>query len=147
MVRQYMVYNAVLRRHPVDMYEKFGGEGKGFSTTIFVLVSAVQKLSRSVALPDGLVLYRGLGGTLDLPDSFFQSDGKGRKGYAEWGFMSTTANKEVAVQYSGVKEGRPKAMVLVITVSAVDRGACIRDLSQVLPPPAAGPRFSPPHGP
>jgi hypothetical protein len=37
----------------------------------------------------------------------------------------------VAVQYSGVKEGRPKAMVLVITVSAVDRGACIRDLSQV----------------
>ena len=45
--------------------------------------------------------------------------------------MSTTADKSVAVQYSGVMEGRPKAMVLVITVSAVDRGACIRDFSQV----------------
>ena len=49
--------------------------------------------------------------------------------------MSTTADKAVALQYSGVREGRPKAMVLVITVSAVDRGACVRDLSQA-PPPA-----------
>ena len=49
--------------------------------------------------------------------------------------MSTTADKAVALQYSGVREGRPKAMVLVITVSAVDRGACVRDLSQAPPPP------------
>ena len=56
---------------------------------------------------------------------------QGCRGFAEWAFMSTTADKSVAVQYSGVMEGRPKAMVLVITVSAVDRGACIRDLSQV----------------
>ena len=56
---------------------------------------------------------------------------QGCRGFAEWAFMSTTADKSVAVQYSGVKEGRPKAMVLVITVSAVDRGACISDFSQV----------------
>jgi hypothetical protein len=44
--------------------------------------------------------------------------------------MSTTSSKNVALQYSGVKEGRPCAMVLVISVGAVDRGACIRDFSQ-----------------
>ena len=55
---------------------------------------------------------------------------QGSRGFAEWGFMSTTADKSAAIKYSGVLEGRPKAIVLVITVSAVDRGACIRDLSQ-----------------
>jgi hypothetical protein len=83
-------------------------------------------------LPDGLQLYRGLGGLTDLPASFFCRDKQGCRGYAEWAFMSTTADKAVAVHYSGVREGRPKAMVLVITVSAVDRGACVRDLSQVV---------------
>jgi hypothetical protein len=86
-------------------------------------------------LPDGLQLYRGLGGLTDLPSSFFCRDKQGCRGYAEWAFMSTTADKSVAVHYSGVREGRPKAMVLVITVSAVDRGACVRELSQVLPRP------------
>jgi hypothetical protein len=83
-------------------------------------------------LPDGLKLYRGLGGLTDLPSSFFCRDKQGCRGFAEWAFMSTTADKSVALHYSGVREGRPKAMVLVITVSAVDRGACIRELSQVL---------------
>jgi ankyrin repeat protein len=44
--------------------------------------------------------------------------------------MSTTADKRVAIQYSGVREGRPRATILVITCGAVDRGACIRDFSQ-----------------
>jgi hypothetical protein len=95
-----------------------------------VLVSAVQKLSRSVKIPDGTLLYRGLGGTLDLPDPFFRPDGLGCKGYAEWAFLSTTANKEIALQYSGVREGKPKAMVLVICSGAIDRGARLTAFSQ-----------------
>ena len=127
---QFQVYNAILRRWAEEVYSVYSEGGNPFATTIYVLVSAVQKLSRTAALPEGLVLYRGLGGALDLPDSFFRSDERGCKGYAEWGFMSTTSDKEVALRYSGVKEGRPCPTVLVMRVGAVDRGACIRELSQ-----------------
>ena len=34
------------------------------------------------------------------------------------------------MQYSGVREGRPRAMLLEVAVTSVDRGACIRDFSQ-----------------
>ena len=44
--------------------------------------------------------------------------------------MSTTSSKAVALQYSGVLEGRPAPLVLVLVSSAIDRGACIRDFSQ-----------------
>ena len=63
-----------------------------------VLLSAVLKLMRVVRIPAGLALYRGLGGRLDLPSSFKAADGDGLYGYAEWGFLSTTSSREVAVQ-------------------------------------------------
>ena len=153
------MYNSILRQWPKETYALYEGLDNKFSTTIFVLVSAVQKLSRSTALPDGLLLYRGLGGALDLPDAFFQSDALGCKGFAEWGFMSTTADKAVAQTFSGVRDGRPCPAVLVIRVGAVDRGACIRvrDLSQfpaevqapayTLPPPRKEPVVSFPETP
>ena len=37
------IYNALLRRFPLDKYDTFNGQGNTFSTTIFVLVSAIQK--------------------------------------------------------------------------------------------------------
>jgi hypothetical protein len=48
----------------------------------------------------------------------------------EYGFMSTSADKSVAVQYSGVKEGKPKAGILQIHPNSVDRGADISEFSQ-----------------
>jgi hypothetical protein len=66
-----------------------------YATTIAVLVSAVQKIARSMKLPEGLRLYRGLGGQTDLPKEFYTSDPQGRKGFVEWGFMSTTSDKQV----------------------------------------------------
>ena len=71
-----------------------------------------------------------LGGTLDLPDSFFQSDCKGRKGYAEWGFMSTTADRNIAVHYTGVAEGKAVPTLLKIQPAAVDHGG---DIGKQLP--------------
>jgi hypothetical protein len=68
---QFMPYNSVLRRYPEDLYLRFQQANNLFTTTIFVLVSAVTKLSRVNRLPMGLRLYRGLGGLMDLPDSFF----------------------------------------------------------------------------
>ena len=80
-------------------------------------------------LPEGLILYRGLGG-VRLPEHFHKADESGCRGFAEWGFMSTTASKEVAISYSGLDEHRPLPTVFEIRVGAVDRGACIREFSQ-----------------
>jgi WD40 repeat protein len=126
----FQIYNTILRRYPVDKFELFEKGDNQFSTTIFVLVSAVQKLSRFTRIPLGTLLYRGLGGKVDLPDIFFQIDDKGCSGYAEWGFLSTTSDRDVALGYSGVKERRPKAMVMVIETSSIDRGADISEFSQ-----------------
>ena len=127
---QYVIYNMVLRKHPTDMYDKFKRAENLFSTTIFVLASAVQKISRIMQLPKGLVLYRGLGGTSDLPESFFKRDENGCSGFVEWGFMSTTASKQVAISYSGLSKHKPLPIVLAIQVGAADRGACIKNFSQ-----------------
>ena len=126
----FVVYNGILRRFPKELYEVFAKKDNRFSTTIFVLVSAVQKLSRCMNIPAGMMLFRGLGGTLELPDSFTTADENGCKGYCEFGFMSTTADRKVAVQYSGVKDKKPQASIMEIRPNAVDRGADISDFSQ-----------------
>ncbi len=81
-------------------------------------------------LPAGLKLYRGLGGLTELPERFFQQDLHGCCGYMEFGFLSSTAEQAVAMDYSGVKDRRPYAMVLEIEIDSVNRGACIADFSQ-----------------
>jgi WD40 repeat protein len=124
----FQVYNAILRQYPEEDFKVFADNK--FSTTIFVLVSAVQKLCRCTRIPEGMLLYRGIGGRADLPDIFFQPDDRGRSGYAEWAFLSTTADRDVALQYSGIKDGLPKAMVMVIETSSIDRGADIGQFSQ-----------------
>lgn len=126
----YVIYNAILRQHPENIYEVFRKSGNTFTTTIFVLVSAIQKLSRCMNIPPGTLLYRGLGGTMELPDSFRDADSNGCVGYTEYGFMSTTADRSVAVHYSGVKEHKPKASIMEIHPNSVDRGADISEFSQ-----------------
>ena len=42
-----------------------------------MLTSAVVKIARAMRLPAGLELYRGLGGYVDLPESFFKADDNG----------------------------------------------------------------------
>jgi hypothetical protein len=129
---QFEVYNACLRQNVKDkmIFVPLQKADNLFPTTICLLSSAVVKISRAVKLSEGTKLYRGLGGLMELPDALFKEDSNGRRGYAEWGFMSTTSNKSVALDYSGVKEGLPLPMVLELRVSAVDRGGCIQDLSQ-----------------
>ena len=130
----FVLYNAVLRRFPADIYEVFKAAENLFSTTIFVLVSAINKLSRCANIPTGTLLYRGLGGTLEFPERFTRPDPSCKTpnalGFLEYGFMSTTADKSIAVQYSGVKEGKPKAGILQIRPNSVDRGADISEFSQ-----------------
>jgi len=126
----FVVYNGILRRFPQQLHDDFSRSANTFSTTIFVLVSAVQKLSRVMNIPPGTLLYRGLGGTLDLPACFNNADENGCTGFTEFGFMSTTADRAVAVQYSGVKDNKPRASIFEIHPNAIDRGADISDFSQ-----------------
>jgi len=77
-----------------ELFEAFKAHNNYFSTTIHVLVSATVKLSRTIKLQSGLKLYRGIG--KELPKTFDHEDEFGRKGYMEWGFMSTTSDESVA---------------------------------------------------
>ena len=124
------VYNTILRRHKKEDYEVFKNAHNLFPTTIFVLVSAIIKIARVISIPPGLDLYRGLGGEAELPESFWTADEFGCRGYMEWGFLSTTSHRETAIQYSGVMEGKPLPMAIKTNSASIDRGACIKDLSQ-----------------
>lgn len=120
----------MLRRFPEEAYKHQCDCGNLYTTTIYVLVSAVGNIARVTKLPAGLKLYRGLGGDLTFPPHFYKSDTKGRKGAVEWSFMSTTAAKNIALRYSGVKEGRPFPTILEIDSGTVDRGADLTSFSQ-----------------
>ncbi len=90
-----------------------------------------------------------MGGRFHLPSSFLRPDERGCIGFTEcvqvlpvsaafnfltqcsrWGFLSTTADLDIAIQYSGIESGRPLPAIMVITPSSVDRGACIEQFSQ-----------------
>ena len=68
-----------------------------------VLGSAVLKLTRTARLPAGALLYRGSSGGR-LPASFAAPDARGMRGFAEWGFLSTTGRRDIAVEAR--REGR-----------------------------------------
>ena len=110
------------------MYQPLEKSGNLFPTTIHVLQSAVVKVADKTKIPENLILYRGL--SAQFPPQFYKADENGCRGFAEWGFMSTTAKREIAVMYSGVKKGMPTATVLQIKTSAVNRPACIEMFSQ-----------------
>jgi hypothetical protein len=127
---QFQVYNTILRKYPIGDFEFFEKSKNLFSTTIFVLVSAIQKLSRVTKHSADLRLYRGLGGTVLLPEAFSVMDEYGCTGFTEWGFMSTTSSKQIAIDYSGVKNNGSLPIVLEIRGGSIDRGACIQVFSQ-----------------
>lgn len=66
----------------------------------------------------------------ELPDSFDTADAFGRKGYVEFGFSSTTSEMQIALEYSGIKEGNLNAMVIELEATAIDRGGCVKAFSQ-----------------
>jgi hypothetical protein len=120
----------MLRQHPPDRFQMFREGGNLFATTIAVLASAVQKLARVAPIREGTRLYRGLNRLMELPEAFFRPDNRGRRGFAEWGFLSTTQDKEIALKYSLGQQGHSLPMIMVVESSAVDRGANVQELSQ-----------------
>ena len=120
----------ILRKFPVAQFQPFQEGGNLFATAIFLLQSAVMKISRVMRIPKGLGLYCGLGGLVELPNSFYEADEHGCLGFMEYGLLSTTSHRDTAVEYSGAGEGKPLPMVIQTCASSIDRGACIKDFSQ-----------------
>ena len=99
-----------------------------YATSIHTLVSAVLKLSRKTTIPRGRKAYRGLR-SMKLGSEWFSPDERGARSGVELGFMSTTLNKRVALEYSGAARGGI-GTVLEFEVGAVDCGARLDALSQ-----------------
>ncbi len=98
------------------------------TTSILSLVSAVEKQSRITAIPLGRRVFRGLG-SIQLGDEWFRKDARGITAGVELGFMSTTVNRSVAMQYSGVQRGEA-GTIMEFEVGAVDLGTRLDSISQ-----------------
>jgi hypothetical protein len=116
-LRDLQVWNSFLRDDT--------GKGKKYVTTIHTLVSAILKLSRKGKVPVDRKVYRGLSG-MKLDQKWFEPDERGVRGGVELAFLSTSENRETALQYMGKRNG----ILLEIEVGAVDCGAEFHFLSQ-----------------
>jgi hypothetical protein len=143
----YMVYQAVLQQYERPVFENvngnhrrsifktlkgdFGDTQNLYSTTLTVLVSAVQKLSTvTVFRPEHRVLYRGTGGEQGLPPHFFNPDERNCKGMTDWGFFSSTPVLDKAKMYSGVDKSMPCPIIFEIETDCVNIGASVGQFSQ-----------------
>jgi hypothetical protein len=106
----------------VSVESRMETAGHKFASTMHLLASAVKKFQRIAEDGQGTRLYRGLGG-LDVHE-FLAS-----QGFAERAFMSSTRSLDVALTYSGIKEGKA-ATVLAFDISTVDNAADISEFSQ-----------------
>jgi hypothetical protein len=122
----YTVYNGILSKR-ADFSGIFAPVN--FTTTIHAIISAIQKLS--LQTPVQSTVFRGTGGWGYLPDCFWDpQDGLNVYGFTEFGVMSMTSSKEIALEYSGVLRDRSHPAVLAFAAGAVDRGAKVQPLSQ-----------------
>jgi ankyrin repeat protein len=96
----FVIYNAVLRQFPLDIYTVFKDGNNLFPTTIFVLVSAVNKLSRYMNIGADISefsQYPAEKEFLFVPYSFIQSEGRQRTEVVAGGGVLTLAPVRVNI--------------------------------------------------
>ena len=130
----YMKYNAVLRGLGEEGLPKIKkkvlfedmmrlcGDSR-YVTTLHCISSAIVKLSR-LAKPQ--TVYRGLAGRV-LPSEFWLGQGHGG---VEFAFMSTTADREVAMTYAKAEVREAASCVMEVKMGMINRGADLSWLSQ-----------------
>ena len=96
--------------------------GHKFTNTVHALASAIKKLQGLAAEEPSTRLYRGLGG---LSVAKFAAS----LGFTDKAFMSTTKDRNIALEYSGVHKGLV-GTVLCIETSTTNSGAVIVEFSQ-----------------
>ena len=97
--------------------------GNRYCATIHAINDALIKMSRVTTAEK---LYRGVGG-FRLPDTFMTPDEWNVRGGVEFGFLSATTDRAVAMQYAS---GRGSGIVYEIQQGMGDRGASLDWLSQ-----------------
>jgi hypothetical protein len=95
-----------------------------FTTTIHVLNSCILKLSRTQRAQK---VYRGTKGGR-LPEEFWRLNEHGVRGGIDLGFMSTTLDRDVALNFA--RGSKQLSTVFEIQMGMVDRGADVQWLSQ-----------------
>ena len=116
-------------------------EDNNYGNVIHAIVSGISKLAKVSGIPEGRMVYCGVGG-MRLPKRFYEEDETGARGGVERAFRSTTTAREVAINYACAC-GREMATLFCIQVDAVNKGACISHVSQfpeeeeVLMPPGS----------
>ena len=142
----YLVYNAILRacsNNGIVPFGEFSGINvlqdstavgsvavKYFRVTLHCINNAIVDLATlSMVETNGahVCVYRGLG-NLILPKAFTHGDSQGARGGTEYGFMSTTLHKHIAVGYCAESAG--VKTVLQAPMSTLFRGAMVNWLSQ-----------------
>ena len=136
----YEKYNAALRQASgapilVERFKKQCHDNL-YSTTIHAINSCVIKLSK---LTQAVKVWRGFKGAT-LPRQFFEPNDAGVRGGIEYGFSSTTTDRDQAVIYASGNQ----STIFEMQMGMVDRGADLSWLSQypheleVLFPPLTG---------
>lgn len=130
----FMKYNAVLRglgeqglpkikkKVLLEEMQRLCGDSR-YETTLHCISSAIVKLSR-LAKPQ--TVYRGLAGRV-LPSEFWLGQGHGG---VEFAFMSTTADRDVAMDYAKATDKKAASCVMEVKMGMIDRGADLSWLSQ-----------------
>lgn len=129
------IYNSVLRawgNTPRGFVPPYAMVGAGmdvrgcFTTTLHVLNSGVLKMAR---LQPALPVYRGFS-RMQLPKAFTELNQDNVRGGVEYGFMSTTTDKEVALTFAKDGDRKTSSTLVVANMGMVDRGASLSWLSQ-----------------
>lgn len=133
----HVLWNIILRKYPVERFTALRKKDSLFPTSIFVLISAIQKISRTTAPRGNLTVYRGINAQEELPPAFTGDlDCRGGIGLVEMGFMSTSTEIALAASPSpggvaGTTKGKiARSRVLMIHVSCLDCVADIQPFSQ-----------------
>merc|ERR1712194_867034 len=125
----FVKYNGTLRAHTGVPFTKAQAkelcEDNSYVTTLHVINSALLKLGKVMK---ACKVYRGMVGGR-LPPEFWIPNAFNVRGGVEFGFMSTTTARSVALQYAK-GDGSKLSTVFEIQLGMVDRGADLFWLSQ-----------------
>ena len=135
---RYAKYNDSLRGFGAALD---GCKGNKYVTTIHVINSVIVKASKLTRVDK---VYRGVAGLL-LPDDFWEPDEHGVCGGVDIAFMSTTLNRDVAMEYA-TAPGK-SSIIFEIEMGMVDRGAELGWISQCESRRASSPHLVSQRGP
>jgi len=122
----YVKMNGSLRKASKKFGEQAHLKGNSYTNLIYACNSLLRKFSEISIIPPGRKVCRGISG-VKLPGCFKKCAEGGGRGGVDFGFLSTTTNELVAVNYIGGKE---MPVLFQFDVGDIDRGASLSFLSQ-----------------